>query len=62
MLDGSSDGDDSTLSWLAFLSLSSSPPPAQAKVDVMKDVAVLPFSSGTTGKPKVGDALFQYKN
>ena len=38
--------------WDDFVSLSSGQVPDQAKIDVKKDVAVLPFSSGTTGVPK----------
>ena len=38
------------LHWTDFLTSSSqSPIPDQAKIDVKKDVALLPFSSGTTG-------------
>lgn len=40
--------------WDDFLSLSSGQVPAQAEIDVKNDIAVLPFSSGTTGVPKVG--------
>ena len=42
------------LRWADFLAASSGALPAQAEVDLEKDVAVLPFSSGTTGPPKVG--------
>ena len=40
--------------WDDFLSMSSGQVPDQAEIDVKKDVAVLPFSSGTTGIPKEG--------
>ena len=40
--------------WDDFLSMSSGQVPQQAEIDVKKDVAVLPFSSGTTGIPKEG--------
>ena len=41
------------LHWTDFLTSSSqSPIPDPAEVDVMKDVAVLPFSSGTTGNAR----------
>ena len=40
--------------WDDFLSMSSGQVPEQAEIDVKKDVAVLPFSSGTTGIPKEG--------
>ena len=44
--------------WDDFLGLSSGQVPAQAEIDVKNDVAVLPFSSGTTGVPKVGFQSF----
>jgi len=46
--------EEASIGWEDFLSLTSKsgPSPQQVDVDVRKDVAVLPFSSGTTGVPK----------
>ena len=41
-----------SLGWEDFLSLSSSAFPPEAAVDIKRDVALLPYSSGTTGLPK----------
>jgi acyl-CoA synthetase (AMP-forming)/AMP-acid ligase II len=41
-----------SLAWADLLASSSGPAPEQAAVDLARDVAVLPFSSGTTGVPK----------
>ena len=43
---------EGALHWDDFIASSSGPVPEQADIDVMNDVAVLPFSSGTTGVPK----------
>ena len=51
---GAGDQQRGFLRWADFLAASSGALPAQAEVDLEKDVAVLPFSSGTTGPPKVG--------
>ena len=51
---GAGDQGRGFLRWADFLAASSGALPAQAEVDLEKDVAVLPFSSGTTGPPKVG--------
>ena len=51
---GAEDQGQGFLRWADFLAASSGALPAQAEVDLEKDVAVLPFSSGTTGPPKVG--------
>ena len=48
--------------WDDFLDLSSGQVPAQAKIDVKNDVAVLPFSSGTTGVPKVDFKVFKLQS
>ena len=40
------------LQWEDFLALSSSEYPLAAEVDLKRDVALLPYSSGTTGLPK----------
>ena len=40
------------LQWEDFLALSSSQYPEQADIDLKRDVALLPYSSGTTGLPK----------
>ena len=48
------------LHWDDFLNSSSlSPIPEPGNVDIKKDIAILPFSSGTTGPPK-GVMLSQY--
>ena len=47
------------LGWDDFMNISSDPLPEQVPVDIKKDVAVLPFSSGTTGAPK-GVMLSQF--
>ena len=54
VLIGEERGDrrDSSLLWEDFLRLSSSQYPPQADIDIKRDVALLPFSSGTTGLPK----------
>jgi len=57
VVNGSSkDGD---LSWEDFVNISSDPLPEQVPIDLKADVALLPFSSGTTGVPK-GVMLSQY--
>jgi len=43
---------EGAMHWDDLLASSSGPIPEQADIDVMNDVAVLPFSSGTTGVPK----------
>ena len=43
------------INWDDFISISGGQVPEPAEVDVKNDVAVLPFSSGTTGVPKEGD-------
>ena len=50
---------EDSMHWNDFLASSSGSIPEQANVDVKKDVAILPFSSGTTGIPK-GVMLSQY--
>jgi len=50
IIDGVSKNGD--LSWDDFMNISSGPLPDQIPVDIKKDVAILPFSSGTTGVPK----------
>ena len=40
------------LQWEDFLGLSSSAYPREADIDIKRDVALLPYSSGTTGLPK----------
>ena len=47
--------------WNDFLSSSSGKVPDQAVIDVKRDVAVLPFSSGTTGIPKEGLQSYQFR-
>ena len=44
---------ESSMKWKDFLRLSSSSYPVQAEIDIKEDLALLPFSSGTTGLPKV---------
>jgi len=48
---GNDDRGDA-IGWQDFLNLSSETNPQQVAVDLEKDVALLPFSSGTTGVPK----------
>ena len=43
---------EQAVGWEDFLKISSSVYPEQADIDIKKDVALLPFSSGTTGLPK----------
>jgi len=49
---GEGDKGDGAIAWDDFLNLSSDPNPEQVDIDLDNDVAILPFSSGTTGVPK----------
>ena len=54
------EGNKNFLHWNDFIKSSNlSPIPDPAIVDIKKDIAILPFSSGTTGAPK-GVMLSQY--
>ena len=52
ILVGSDDKKGDCLNWSDFINTSSGIIPDQADIDLKNDVAVLPFSSGTTGVPK----------
>ena len=52
ILVGSEDKLDGCLNWSDFINSSSGKIPDQAEIDLKNDIAVLPFSSGTTGVPK----------
>jgi len=49
---GENEDRGDAIAWKDFLNLSSDANPEQVPIDLDKDVAVLPFSSGTTGVPK----------